>query len=145
MTSNWMVHFIIWTDTDLMANMQEQHHLLSFQTERAGHHSTMAALITTRNLCKSWEMQEQIQMQSMCGKTENTVILYSYNLLTHRNFPLSPLYIIMHYPKKLVGHFNRESAWMSPFQPMSSIFVISNCTCATTLSVCCHFLLDVHC
>ena len=79
-------------------------------------------------------------MQSMCGKTEDTVVLYSY-LVTHGCFPLSLLYIIMHYPKKLCGHFNRESAWISPFQPMSSIFVIkqylfSYILCLLSFSTC---------
>ena len=127
-----------------MANMQNHNHLLSSQTERAGHLSTMPALITTRNLYGSWWEQEQIQIQSMCGKTENTVILYSYTLLTHRNFPLSPLYIEMHYHKKIRWALQqRECLNVSiPAHVFNICYINSTCS-ATSLSVVIFYLLFI--
>ena len=63
--------------TEVVTNTQRQTHLFCSPTTRAGHLSTMPAMITTRNLCSSWEMQEQTQMQgTLWGNT------FCYRLLS---------------------------------------------------------------
>ena len=81
----------------------------------------------------------------MCGKTEDTVVLYSY-LVTHGNFPLSLLYIIMYHPKKIMWALQqRECLNVSiPAHVFNicyiKLYLFSYILCLLSFSTCCLFL-----